>query len=503
MYEIESALWLCGVCAKASALLAIVWIGSWFIRKRSAATQHRWWVLGFAGCLLVPAVSCVTPAWTLPQTPQWMQLNRFQSADESFAAGPLSVGMVAGESQSISSAQPAEMMTLQPLLDDRVGAIQRKPVEPANPIAVVTPKQADPRPVSAFPWAKVLLTIWITGVAIVYLRSVWQHWLLHRMLRRCSKLEGADWQSLLSESADLLGVGANVELLQHEAALSPVTAGAWRPVVILPADARSWSRDRQQLILLHELAHVSRRDVLTQTLAELVCGLHWFNPLFWFGLLQMRKLREVACDDLVLSCGQQPAGYADVLLDIAKSYRHQTYASAVGMARNSNVESRIMAILDKTRRHVKLSPSAARMLFACAAALLCVVATAQLRTQAESPAQVSQEEKQGAKPTKEAIAETNDETRTMKVRILDDQGKPLGGAMMHANFIYPKGFEGEKIPKEHTADDEGTILLVLPKQLELLRLWPNQPGYVGEFKNFQRELQEQEYIEDELIPDTV
>ena len=389
-------------------------------------------------------------------------------------------------------------MTLQPLLDDRVGAIQRKPVEPANPIAVVTPKQADPRPVSAFPWAKVLVTIWITGVAIVYLRSVWQHWLLRRMLRRCSKLEGADWQSLLSESADLLGVGANVELLQHDAAISPVTAGAWRPVVVLPADARSWSRDHQRLVLLHELAHVSRRDVFTQTLAGLVCGLHWFNPLFWFGLLQMRKLRELACDDLVLSCGQQPAGYADVLLDIAKSYRHQTYASAVGMARNSNVESRIMAILDKTRRHVKLSPNAARMLFVFAAALLCVVATAQLRTQAELPAPAAQEEQPIAKAADESDDEDGKDMRTMKIRIVDDEGNPLTDATMTVGVIHnTKDYPDYEMPRDHTADDNGTVLLRLPKRVISMQMWTWQSSHVGKFKGYP----EGTHDEGKLIPD--
>ena len=497
MYEIESAFWFCGVCAKASALLAIVWLGSWFIRKRSAATQHRWWVLGFAGCLLVPAVSCVTPAWTLPPTPEWMQLNRFQSADESFVAAPRSVGMVAGESQSKSIAQSAEMMTPQPPSNNEAGSIQQKSDQLANPIAVVAPKQVDTRPVSVFAWSKVLTTIWIFGVAIVYLRCLWQHCLLHRMLRRCSKLEGADWQSLLSESSELLGVGANVELLQHDAAHSPITAGAWRPVVILPSDARSWSRDRQRLVLLHELAHVSRRDVLTQTLAGLVCGLHWFNPLFWFGLLQMRKLRELACDDLVLSCGQQPAGYADVLLDIAKSYRHQTYASAVGMARNSNVETRIMAILDKTRHHVKLSPTAARMLFVFAAALLCVVATAQLRTQAEPPAPAAQEEQPIAKVADESDDEDDGEDmRTLKIRILDEEGNPLPDATMTAGAIYARGYKGYRIAREHSADDNGTILLRLPKRVISMQLWTWQTSCVGEFKGYP----EGTHDEGKLIP---
>ena len=510
MNEIDLSFWLGGEFVKASLFLAIVWLGWLLMRKRSAAAQHRWWILGFAGCLLVPIVSFVAPAWTVPQSPQWMQTNRIQTPENRLPVElPVSGEHGDGVAGAISSnnhpevfSQPAELSFTQahiPAAEKGGIKTELSSVEAANSnIAVSGAAKFDLRQVFEFPWAKTLIAVWIFGVVIVYSRNIWQQLLLSRMLRCCSKLDDPDWQVLLRESAELLGIGTKVDLLEHDAALSPVTAGVWRPVLILPVDARSWSRNRRQLVLLHELAHVSRRDVLSQMLAGLGCGLYWFNPLFWYGLLQMRKLRELACDDLVLSCGQQPAGYADVLLDIARSYRHRTYASAVGMAHNNNVESRIMAILDKTRRHVTLSRTSARMLFAFAAALLCLVATAQLRTQAEPPAPVQQEEKQSTKPTKVASEDTGDEpdedTRMMKIRILDDNGKPLVGAKMQANFFYPDNTPG---PKDHTADDNGTILLRLPNRLDLLRLWPSQPGYVGEFKNFQKG----PLHEGELIPD--
>ena len=223
------------------------------------------------------------------------------------------------------------------------------------------------------------------GIAVCWLRSFWQHILLKRILNGCVQLENSQWNKLLSTCSESLGLHQEVSLFQHKSAHSPVSTGLWNPAVILPNDAKGWDVDRRRLVLLHELAHVQRRDVLTQTLAGIACGLYWFNPLCWYGLFQMRKFRELACDDLVLSCDQQPSGYADVLLGIARSYRHQSYSTAVGMAHSTNVESRIMAILDKTRRRVSLSRTAARLLLVSAAALVCLVGTAQLRSQAEPP----------------------------------------------------------------------------------------------------------------------
>jgi bla regulator protein BlaR1 len=106
---------------------------------------------------------------------------------------------------------------------------------------------------------------------------------------------------------------------------------------------------------MHELAHVRRLDILAQSIAGWLCTLNWFNPVGWLGLAQMRKLRELACDDLVLASGGQPAEYADVLLQVAKTYRQKNLAVTVGMARSANVENRIMAILDRARSHVSVS----------------------------------------------------------------------------------------------------------------------------------------------------
>ena len=60
---------LLDVVIKVSLLLLIVWAGSLLMRKRSAAAQHRWWTLGFVGCLLIPVITLVMPTWTFPILP--------------------------------------------------------------------------------------------------------------------------------------------------------------------------------------------------------------------------------------------------------------------------------------------------------------------------------------------------------------------------------------------------------------------------------------------------
>ena len=84
---------------------------------------------------------------------------------------------------------------------------------------------------------------------------------------------------------------------------------------------------------------------------RIALAVHWFNPLAWFGLYRMRIERERACDDIVLSTGSHPGDYADHLLEIVRSMRITPLdsAAAITIARPSQFEGRLLAILDRGR----------------------------------------------------------------------------------------------------------------------------------------------------------
>jgi hypothetical protein len=157
----------------------------------------------------------------------------------------------------------------------------------------------------------------------------------------------------------------------------PIVAGVWRPTVIIPREARDWCDTRRDAVLMHELAHIARRDVAAQVMAHAVCAVHWFNPLAWIAARAMRRERERACDDAVLGNGVPASTYATELLAIAAgAMTASTPAAALSMARPSEIEGRLLAILARRPRHMSLAARVGIPLLACLSTVLVAGATA-------------------------------------------------------------------------------------------------------------------------------
>jgi TonB family protein len=176
-------------------------------------------------------------------------------------------------------------------------------------------------------------------------------------------------------------VAPDVPVLEAAPESMPMTFGIRRPVIFLPADAVEWTEERRRIVLMHELAHVWRGDTATHLLARVALSLNWWNPLAWFAWREFLKEREHAADDVVLQSGAQASDYASHLLDVARSL-HTAHAgswAAVAMARRSQLEGRLLAILDSrvNRR------AAGRAALACATvvALVLVAPFAAIRAQ--------------------------------------------------------------------------------------------------------------------------
>jgi len=129
---------------------------------------------------------------------------------------------------------------------------------------------------------------------------------------------------------------------------APTTWGIFRPIILLPENINKYSTDCLRVILLHETAHISRFDWLTQLISRIVCAVYWFNPFIWIANRCLRVEAEKACDNKVINSGFNSSDYANYLLDLVRAIKiRKRFAFAtVPMARKSKIESRLRAILN-------------------------------------------------------------------------------------------------------------------------------------------------------------
>jgi beta-lactamase regulating signal transducer with metallopeptidase domain len=201
------------------------------------------------------------------------------------------------------------------------------------------------------------LLAWLAGVLLALAPVILGVFSLRRLERAARRETASSWLDLLRQLLTRLGCKRRVVLLKAAQRRMPMTWGVLRPKVLLPEESQEWPEERRGVVLLHELAHAKRCDYLTHLVARLVCALYWFNPLVWLAARRMVAERERACDDIVLRHGAKPADYAGQVLEISAGLSPGWLAGAGGiaMARPSNLESRLCAILDAKRNRAAVT----------------------------------------------------------------------------------------------------------------------------------------------------
>ena len=319
------------IALKSTILLAAAWAATLALRRTPAATRHLVWT------------ACVTGLVALP--------------------------VLYGVMSLVDAPRPVVPVTL-----------------PGVAEALV---EESAQPTVSSDWRRWVLLAWMAGAGLLSLRLVIALVMLRRLVASGGHAPGIEWSELAAEVSRALGLRRPVRIRISEAVSMPVSCGAWRHTVLLPAQAMDWPRDRRQVVLLHEMAHAARLDPLTQLVAQAACCLYWFNPLLWLGVRRMSMERERACDDRVLASGAGPADYASHLVEIARTLRGRKLwlAVAIAMAARSQLEARLMAILDGHLRRHGLTPK--RVGAALALTAMVVIPLAAMRPRPENSGAVS------------------------------------------------------------------------------------------------------------------
>jgi beta-lactamase regulating signal transducer with metallopeptidase domain len=334
---------------KVTLVLTVGLVVSAISRRLSPSVRHLILYAALVSSALLPVAMWMSPSWNVPVLPRAFSTSLSSANDRGLAAAfprstsfSSSYGFVDGGATAASA-----VITATPI--DAPSAQSS-----ARGGDIVTPLSAATR--AGLGVLPLLPLLWAIGFAAVIAWLIIGHVGLRRIAARSWPLDGDNWNRILEEERTYAGVTKPVILRSSSAISTPLTWGVRDPVVLMPEDALEWPEAHARIVLRHELAHVARGDALTQLAAGVVCAAYWFHPLAWMTERRLRAECERACDDNVVSLGTPAAEYAAHLLEVARSARAFGAAGflSVAMARPSQLEGRLLAVLSESRRRVRL-----------------------------------------------------------------------------------------------------------------------------------------------------
>ena len=313
------SVWMAESAVTVSIILLVGLIGSLALRRQSAAFRH--WVLAvtvMCACIAVPA-RLVLPTWS--ELPPW-QAGR--------GASPLTAALTIVNNGAAAIPPAAgtsrDEYSVSGLRQQVIGA-------------------------SRTPSITALAMVWMLGTVASCLVLLLGLARLRLIAASAETVQNHEWYTLVDEIRAAYAFERSIRLLQSD---HPALLMAWgwrRPTILVPNIAHRWTRERIEVVLAHEVAHLARHDSLWQIAVAVLRALYWFNPVVWFAAARLRAESEQACDDAVLHRGVDGAAYARHLVAIARAAHAGLVRGALlpasAMARPSQLEARIKAMLNR------------------------------------------------------------------------------------------------------------------------------------------------------------
>ncbi|HEY2346827.1 MAG TPA: M56 family metallopeptidase [Xanthomonadaceae bacterium] len=229
---------------------------------------------------------------------------------------------------------------------------------PQPPVAATTTTAI--APASSFahslPW---IVALWSLGAALLAARmALGMMWVAHA--GRAHGMPHPRWQRRLDRLADKLGVACSVRLRLVAELATPVAAGCWKPVVLVPAALISeMPLDLVEALLAHELAHIRRHDYLVNLVQSAIEALLFYHPVVWWLSRRIRVEREQIADDLAVAAIGEPQRLALALHELDLFQQRLREADDDGIALDSLLPAATGGhLMSRIQRLVRPNPHA-------------------------------------------------------------------------------------------------------------------------------------------------
>jgi len=285
-------------------------------RVRTASLRLFTWTAVLYAAMAMPMLQWMLPPLAIP-APAFLQnafLQHPQSAPSRLFLGVPTDGVVmqAIATPTIGNRSIRDQEAQKPKLAPGSGHATSEKDTPRTPAAAVPPSFR-----SAIRWNALAAAaaIYFAVASLLLVRFFVGLAFSRRLLRASQEIDETRLTLKLASRARTVTLCSIPRTAESELISVPLTMGALRSIILLPADWREWDDAKLDAVLAHELSHVARHDALTQRLSLLHRAVFWFSPLAWWLDRHLADLAEQASDEAALSGGADRKDYARTLLE--------------------------------------------------------------------------------------------------------------------------------------------------------------------------------------------
>jgi beta-lactamase regulating signal transducer with metallopeptidase domain len=199
-------------------------------------------------------------------------------------------------------------------------------------------------------WHDLLAPLWLVGSMLWFLWTFSSIWRFQRLLNS-ARPAPAHLQEETSRLAARIGLRACPRVVLVPGVVSPMMwALGMRPRLLFPTRLLGrLDAEQRAALILHELAHVRRRDHWVRLIELIALGIYWWHPLVWWARRQMRAAEEECCDAWVVwALSGAGHSYATALLQTVAFVSHSPAPlpiAASGIGEVSHLRRRLTMIM--------------------------------------------------------------------------------------------------------------------------------------------------------------
>lgn len=197
--------------------------------------------------------------------------------------------------------------------------------------------------------SRIIVLAWLCIIAFKCFQLFIGFWGIYKLKRTQTAPAGEYWTARIKELAEMLYIDKPIQIIQSAIAKVPMVTGHFKPVILLPMGIlTSLPADEIEAILLHELAHIRRRDFLVNVLQSFCDILFFFNPaVLWVSGL-IKEERENCCDDIALKQVKNKKKFVHAL--IAFQEYHSPELAVTFAGKRQHLLNRVKRILTNNNK---------------------------------------------------------------------------------------------------------------------------------------------------------